>query len=91
MVSKVEAQVNNGVAFRSNLNVLKAELLKADQRIIELQSTRKGFLDVLSLFINQPLQKYQTGKTTGKTSVTPDINRLNCNYSAPSKNCWAVR
>jgi outer membrane protein TolC len=54
-VKRVEAQVNNGVAFKSNLNVLKAELLKADQRIIELKASRKGYIDVLSLFINQNL------------------------------------
>ena len=54
-IKRVEAQVNNGVAFKSNLNVLKAELLKADQRAIELKSSRKGYIDVLSLFINQPL------------------------------------
>ena len=52
---KVEAQVNNGVAFKSNLNVLKAEILKADQRMIELKATRKGLTDVLGLFINQSL------------------------------------
>ncbi len=75
-IKRVEAQVNNGVAFRSNLNVLKAELLKADQRIIELQSTRKGFLDVLSLFINQPLpENTKLEKPQAKPSVTPDINR----------------
>ena len=54
-IKRVEAQVNNGVAFKSNLNVLQAELLKADQRAIELKASRKGFIDVLSLFINQPL------------------------------------
>jgi outer membrane protein TolC len=35
--------------------VLKAELLKAEQRTIELRSTRKGFIDVLGLFTGQPL------------------------------------
>lgn len=54
-IKRVQAQVDNGVAFKSNLNVLKAELLKADQRIIELRSSRKGFIDVLGLFINQAL------------------------------------
>lgn len=54
-IKRVEAQVSNGVAFRSNLNVLKAEYLKADQRTIELQASRKGLVDVLSLFINQAL------------------------------------
>lgn len=58
-LTKVEAQVNNGVAFRSNLNLLQAELLKADQRIIELRSTRKGLLDVLGLFLGQTLPEDQ--------------------------------
>lgn len=54
---KVEAQVNNGVAFKSSLNILKAELLKTDQRKIELKTSRKGLIDVLSLFINQTLDE----------------------------------
>ena len=54
-IKRVQAQVDNGVAFKSNLNVLKAELLKAEQRAIELKASRKGFTDVLSLFINQDL------------------------------------
>ena len=54
-IKRVQAQVDNGVAFKSNLNVLKAELLKADQRMIELQSSRNGFIEVLGLFINQAL------------------------------------
>ena len=54
-IKKVEAQVNNGTAFRSNLHLLNAELLKTDQRTIELKASRKGFLDVLELFINQEL------------------------------------
>jgi outer membrane protein TolC len=56
-IKRVEAQVNNGVAFKSNLNVLKAELLKTDQRAIELKASRKGYIDVLSLFINQQLSE----------------------------------
>jgi outer membrane protein TolC len=54
-IKKTEAQVKNGVAFRSNLNVLKAELLKAEQRVIEIKASRKGYTDVLGLFINQTL------------------------------------
>jgi outer membrane protein TolC len=54
-IKRVEAQVQNGVAFRSNLNMLKAELLKTDQRSIEIGSSRKGLVDALSLFIGQAL------------------------------------
>jgi outer membrane protein TolC len=56
-IKKVSAQVDNGVAFRSNLNMLKAELLKATQRSIELNASRKGLIAVLALFINQPLKE----------------------------------
>lgn len=70
-IKKVEAQVNNGVAFRSNLNTLKAELLKTDQRVIELSASRKGLIDVLSVFThtelpeNIRLEKPETASTNG--------------------------
>jgi outer membrane protein TolC len=76
-IKRVEAQVNNGVAFRSNLNVLQAELLKADQRVIELKSSRKGYIDVLSLFVNQSLpEDTRFDKPVVETSVLiNDIQR----------------
>lgn len=52
-LTKMEAMVNNGVAFRSNANVLKAELLKTEQRVIELKASRKGLLDVMGLFTGE--------------------------------------
>lgn len=54
-IKRVQAQVDNGVVLRSNLNVLKAELLKNDQRAIELKATRKGLVETLSLFLGQNL------------------------------------
>ncbi|HEY2721028.1 MAG TPA: TolC family protein [Chitinophagaceae bacterium] len=56
-LKQVQAQVNNGVAFKSNLNVLKAQLLQTDQRVIELRATRKGLIQTLALFINQQLDE----------------------------------
>ena len=76
-ITRVEAQVNNGVALRSNLNVLKAELLKTDQRAIEIKATRKGYIDVLSLFINQSLPeniKLEKPVVTGSV-LNSDIQR----------------
>ena len=54
-IKRVEAQVNNGVAFKSNLTVLKAELLKTGQRTIELKASREEYLETLGLFLNQSL------------------------------------
>lgn len=65
-LKKIEAQVNGGVAFKSNLLLLRAELLKADQRIIELKSARTGLLDVLSLFTGEA---YNTATVLQQPSV----------------------
>ena len=76
-VRRVEAQINNGVALKSNLNVLKAELLKTDQRAIEIKASRKGYIDVLSFFINQSLpENIKLEKPVVAGSVlTNDIQR----------------
>ena len=56
-MKQVEAQVKNGVVLKSNLNVLKAQSLQADQRTIELKASRKGLIETLGLFLNQPLSE----------------------------------
>ncbi len=56
-IQRVQAQVENGVAFKSNLNVLKAELLKTRQRMIEFEASRKGLIETLELFMNVHLNQ----------------------------------
>jgi outer membrane protein TolC len=86
-IKRVEAQVNNGIAFKSNLNLLQAELLKADQRTIELKSSRKGLVDVLSLFINQQLREdLQLEKPFVAETISNDIRRPELNlFSSQNK------
>ena len=50
-IKRVDAQVQNGVAFKSNLNMLKAEFLKTDQRATDIKASRKGLVDALALFL----------------------------------------
>ena len=54
-LQKTEALVKNGVSLHSNLYILQAELLKTDQRSIELKSSRKGLIKTLGLFLGQDL------------------------------------
>lgn len=56
-INRVQAQVENGTAFRSNLHVLQAELLRSGQRSIELKATRKGLIETLGMFMNQALDE----------------------------------
>jgi outer membrane protein TolC len=50
-IDKTNAAIENGTGLKSNLYLLKAEMLKTDQRTTELTSVRKSYADVLSLFI----------------------------------------
>jgi outer membrane protein TolC len=54
---KLNAALKNGTAMQSNVDVIKAEILKTDQKEIELKSSRKSFIDMLGLLINQPLEE----------------------------------
>jgi outer membrane protein TolC len=53
----VNAQLNNGVVFRSAVLVLEAQQLQTEQRIVELKSNKKAVLQILALFIHQPISE----------------------------------
>jgi outer membrane protein TolC len=75
-IKRVDAQVQNGVAFKSNLNMLKAELLKTDQRAIDIKASRKGLLEALSIFLGQSLdENVELEKPAMIASVTEEIIR----------------
>lgn len=74
-IRKVEAQVQNGIAFRSNLIVLQAEQLKNSQRLVELKATRKGLLETLSLFMGQELSESIVLQKPSVANAQQDIAR----------------
>lgn len=74
-INKNKVAIANGIALKSSADVLKAELLKADQRTIELKSTRKGYTDMLSLFINQTIDESTLLEKPYTASLATEINR----------------
>lgn len=54
-LQRTEAAIDNGTAFKTSADILKAELLRSEQRTIELSVSRKAYLDMLGLFINEAL------------------------------------
>lgn len=56
-LEKAENQLKNGVILRSNVDVLKAQLIQLEQKQIELQNIKKSFLEMLSVFINRNLDE----------------------------------
>ena len=56
-IAKLEAAYANGTATRSDVNVLRAEFLKTEQRKIELTTSRISYLNMLGLLINENLEE----------------------------------
>ena len=56
-IEKTESAIRNGVALRSTKDMFSAEYLKAQQRTIELKSTRNAYLLMLGNFVNQTLNE----------------------------------
>lgn len=57
-IRKVSAQAANGIATNSNVDVLKAELLKVSQRIIEYQANRKSAIEMLEVLTGSPIDTH---------------------------------
>ncbi len=75
-LKKTEAQVQQGVAFRSAVNMLEAELLRADQRSAEIRATRSGLLHVLFLFTGRELSEgIQLHKPVAASELAGEIVR----------------
>lgn len=53
----VQAQVQNGTAFKSAQWVLEAQLLQNDQKVIEIKNSRLALLHVLELFVRVPISE----------------------------------
>ncbi|MEO6233060.1 MAG: TolC family protein [Ferruginibacter sp.] len=74
-INKVAAALANGTALKRDVNILKVELLSQQQRTVELISNRKAFLEMLSLFINQPLNETTSLLAPVNPSIQSEIKR----------------
>ncbi len=74
-INKTQAAVANGTAIKSHVTQLQAELLKADQRAVELAAGKQAFLDVLSTYIHQPLDAQTVFQNPVSPTLTDVIRR----------------
>lgn len=74
-IDKTQALVNNGAAYRSSIDELKAQLLQVQQTRIEMNNTRKAYLMVLGLLINKPVDESTMLTKPQAPVLTTDIKR----------------
>lgn len=74
-INKNSVAITNGIALKSSADVLRAELLKTEQRVIELKAVRKGYADVLALFIDRDISENTILERPLAVTLLSGINR----------------
>lgn len=72
---KAEAQLKYGTILRSNVDVLKAQLINIEQQQIELKSLKSNFIKMLSCFTNKNLDENTQLEKPEKLLLTNENNR----------------
>ena len=74
-INKAKAQVANGIAYRSSVDELSAQLLQSQQSRVELIATKKAYLDMLGLFIDAKLDDSTALEKPASPALTDSITR----------------
>jgi outer membrane protein TolC len=74
-IDKAKALVANGTAYRSTVDELSAQLLQAEQSRIEFAETKKAYLNMLGLFINDTLDENTILQIPAAPAFADNINR----------------
>ena len=70
----VESSIRNGTSFKTNADILQAEMLKTDQRVIELKAGRSAYISMLGIFIAQDLDESTTLQRPADIQAATDPN-----------------
>lgn len=72
-VKKVSAQAANGIATNSNVDVLKAEMLKTAQKIIEFNAARKAAMQMLEILTGTAIAENTSFVRPAGTANAEDV------------------
>lgn len=75
VLQKASAQLQYGTILRSQVDVLKAQIISLEQRQIELQSLRKNFINMLAIFIKKNIDEQTVFQKPEKLLLTEENNR----------------
>ncbi|MEO6135943.1 MAG: TolC family protein [Ginsengibacter sp.] len=74
-IDKAKALVANGVACRSSVDELSAQLLQTQQARVEFVATKKAFLDMLGLFLDAKLDESTILEKPAQPVLTDIVSR----------------
>lgn len=79
-LERIQAAVKYGIALQSNEDVLMAEMLSLEQKIIEQRASMKSYLKMLSMFIGEEVNESISLIAPQFLSQTATINRPELNF-----------
>jgi outer membrane protein TolC len=88
---KAQAALANGVAYRSNVDELKAEIVNTDMAATEFSANRKAYMKMLAVFINQPLSDSTTLTYPAPVAPQQGIQRPEITYYDIQKQAFDVQ
>lgn len=74
-IQKTEASFENGLAFKSNVDELKAEIVSMDMAATEFKANRTAYVKMLSMFIGRELTEATQLQIPDTEVVNATINR----------------
>lgn len=83
-IQKTEAAYKNGVAFKSNVDELKAEIVNIEMAGTEYQSNRTAYLKMLSMFIGKEI-------SDATQLEIPDTEILNTSINRPELKAFELQ
>ena len=88
---KAQAALNNGVAYRSNVDELKAEIMNTDMAATEFSANRKAYMKMLEAFIHQPLNDSTSLAWPAPVAPQQGIHRPEITYYDIQKKAFDVQ
>lgn len=90
-VRKTNAAVVNGTAIQNNVDLLTAEVLKINQRLIEIQAQRQALTNILGYFIKEDINENTELQRPNEQEVIKEINRPELSLFAVQKQAFGIQ
>lgn len=74
-LNKTRVAIENGVSLKTNADIIQTEMLKLDQKIIEIKSARQAYLDMLAVLTGEDLNNQTVLIRPESISTKTEINR----------------
>ena len=90
-INRVSAALANGTELRSSVDKLRADMLRVDQKDIDLRAARRAYIDMLGLLTNQSLDEHVTLQNPAPATMADSVTRPELKEFAAQRKIYDAR